>query len=79
MYNCGSNNILRVSKNVLDWQNLEFSIGRQKIEFHQNIVYYSYLLTTFLQARLVRYSSHTTIRLFVSTNTYSLDLYSEEL
>ena len=40
--------------------------------------------TTFLQATLVRYSSHTTIRysahnLFVSTNIYSLDLYSKEL
>ena len=42
------------------------------------------LPTTFLQATLVRYSSHTTIpysvhTLCVSTNTYSLDVYSEEL
>ena len=40
---------------------------------------YSYLLATFLQATLVRYSFHTTIRysahnIFCKHNTYSLDL-----
>ena len=39
---------------------------------------YPYLLTTFLQVKLVRYTSHTTIRysdhnLFVSANLYSLE------
>ena len=44
----------------------------------------SYLLTTFFQATLVLYSLLTTIRysahnVFASSNTYSLELYSEEI
>ena len=68
-------------KTNMCFNSLLFALSYSIQTYTNYFIRYSYLLTTFLQVTLFRYSSHTTIRyfaynLFMSANLYSVDLYN---